>query len=211
MSRTVSPLSLSATGTGERVSGSRPSFNSRIYLALIHYPVYNKEGNVIASALTTIDIHDFSRLARTYQLGGVWIVTPLASQKKLMERMVAHWTQGYGATYNPNRKDALQVLQQADTVDKMVEQIGEITGKKVVSVATSAKRFPHSLSVSRLREMVSRSSDVFVLLFGTGWGMSQATIEKCPWVLTPIRPYGYNHLSVRSAAAIICDRLIGDE
>ena len=188
-----------------------PSFNDRIFLALVHYPVYNKERDTIASALTTIDIHDFSRIARTYQLGGVWIVTPLKSQKDLLDRMVNHWTRGFGATYNPNRKDALQVLEQADTVDEMTDKIHHATGKDVKSVATSARSFPHSIPIHILSETINQSPDTFVLLFGTGWGLSETLIEKCEWVLTPIRPYGYNHLSVRSAAAIICDRLIGEE
>ncbi len=192
------------------MTGEQP-FHERIHLALIHYPVYNKEGDIIASALTTIDLHDFSRLARTYRLGGVWIVTPLASQKELMDRMVAHWTRGYGATYNPNRKEALRVLRQVDSVDEMLARIRETTGSEAISVATSARTYPHGLSATRLKETIQRSQDVFVLLFGTGWGLSETIIEACQWVLTPIRPYGYNHLSVRSAAAILCDRLIGDE
>jgi hypothetical protein len=186
-------------------------FNRRIHLALVHYPVYNKEGDIIASALTTIDIHDFSRVARTYQLGGVWVVTPLESQKNLLDRMVRHWTEGYGAIYNPNRKEALQHLNLANSIDEMTEKIRRVTGSPVRHVATSAKVFENSLSITALSEIIQTSSEVFVLLFGTGWGLSETIIKGSEWVLTPIRPYGYNHLSVRSAASILCDRLIGEE
>ncbi len=183
----------------------------RIHLGLIHYPVYNKEGEIISSALTTIDIHDFSRIARTYRLGGAWIVTSLKSQKDLLNRMVDHWTKGFGATYNPNRKEALQVLRQADSVEEMMSRIERVTGHRVTTIATSARLFPNSLSISTLSRILQQSTDIFVLLFGTGWGLSKTLIGKCHWILTPIRPYGYNHLSVRSAAAIICDRLIGED
>ncbi len=189
---------------------NRP-FNERIFLALIHYPVYNKEGDIIASALTTIDIHDFSRIARTYRLGGVWIVTPLKSQQVLFDRMVNHWTRGFGATYNPNRKDALKMLERAETVDEMAERIRETTGNPVRLVATSARQLSSGISFSGLLEEMERRPDNFALLFGTGWGLSAPLIERCEWVLTPIRPCGYNHLSVRSAAAIVCDRLIGEK
>lgn len=187
------------------------SFSKKIILALVHYPVYNKEGETIASALTTIDIHDFSRIARTYQLGGVWIVTPLQSQKELFNRMLNHWTHGFGATYNPNRKEALQFLNLADTLEDMTEKIQKTMKGTVIKVATSAKSFPNNIPIPALAEKIHRSSNPFVILFGTGWGLSKAIIRECEWILTPIRPNGYNHLSVRSAASIICDRLIGDK
>ena len=185
-------------------------FSRRIHLALVHYPVYNKEGDVIASALTTIDIHDFARIARTYQLGKVWIVTPLKSQKELFHRMVRHWTEGLGATYNPNRKEALEVLSVAESIEEMTERIHRATGHPVRRVATSARSYPGSIALPDLAETIRGSSDTFALLFGTGWGLTESVIRECEGVLTPIRPYGYNHLSVRSAASIICDRLIGD-
>ncbi len=191
------------------MTGANP-FSRRIHLALVHYPVYNKEGDVIASALTTIDIHDFARIARTYRLGGVWIVTPLESQKDLFDRMVRHWTEGFGASYNPNRKEALEVLEVADTIEEATKGIRQITGRPVRRFATSAKSYPDSVSVPALAETIRSTNDEFVLLFGTGWGLTESVIEGCEGVLTPIRPYGYNHLSVRSAASIICDRLIGD-
>ncbi len=187
------------------------SFSQRIHLALVHYPVYNKEGDIIASALTTIDIHDFARIARTYRLGGFWVVTPLQSQKDLLDRMVRHWTDGFGATYNPNRKEALQVLEVADTIGEMTERIQTMTGNPVRCLATSARSYPDSIDIPDLAEIIRGSPDAFVLLFGTGWGLTESVIGDCEGVLTPIRPYGYNHLSVRSAASIICDRLIGDE
>jgi len=192
-------------------TSSPDPFSKRVFLALVHYPVYNKEGDVIASALTTIDVHDFSRIARTYLLGGVWIVTPLQSQKALLDRMVTHWTHGFGATYNPNRKDALKVLNQADTIEEVVETIRKTRGFPVRKVATSARSFPNSIPLPVLSETVRQSHDSFVILFGTGWGLTETIIRECEWVLTPIRHYGYNHLSVRSAASIICDRLVGEE
>ncbi|MCB0360678.1 MAG: tRNA (guanosine(37)-N1)-methyltransferase TrmD, partial [Bdellovibrionales bacterium] len=36
--------------------------------ALMHYPVRNKQGEIITSSLTTIDVHDFARSAKTYGL-----------------------------------------------------------------------------------------------------------------------------------------------
>jgi len=50
----------------------------------------------------------------------------------------------------------------------------------------------------------------YLILFGTGWGMTEELIGKADAVLPPILGENeYNHLSVRSATAIILDRLIG--
>jgi hypothetical protein len=54
---------------------------------------------------------------------------------------------------------------------------------------------------------------VLLLLFGTGWGLTNEMLAECDFVLEPIAGLGknsYNHLSVRSAAAIILDRLLGN-
>jgi hypothetical protein len=47
-------------------------------------------------------------------------------------------------------------------------------------------------------------------MFGTGWGMSQELLDRADIFLDPINgPKEYNHLSVRSACAIMLDRLFG--
>ena len=57
----------------------------KLYVALIHYPVVNKNGETIASALTNLDLHDISRAAKTYGLEAFCVVTPLEDQKDLVE------------------------------------------------------------------------------------------------------------------------------
>ena len=48
-----------------------------------------------------------------------------------------------------------------------------------------------------------------VLVLGTAWGLSEDFILTADYVLEPIvGKTDYNHLSVRSAAAIIFDRLL---
>jgi tRNA (guanine37-N1)-methyltransferase len=50
------------------------------------------------------------------------------------------------------------------------------------------------------------------ILFGTGWGMADELIETCDAMLPSIMPdAGFNHLSVRAAAAIVLDRVAGDD
>jgi hypothetical protein len=43
-----------------------------------------------------------------------------------------------------------------------------------------------------------------------GWGLAPQALSLCTHVLEPVEGAdGYNHLSVRSAAAVILDRLLG--
>jgi hypothetical protein len=54
------------------------------------------------------------------------------------------------------------------------------------------------------------SDSPYLLIFGTGWGLSEEITSKADYLLEPIvGTTDYNHLSVRSAAAIILDRLMG--
>jgi len=49
-----------------------------------------------------------------------------------------------------------------------------------------------------------------LLVFGTGWGLTEEVTEKLDFMLEPIYGLGdFNHLSVRSAISIIIDRILG--
>ena len=47
-----------------------------IYLALIHYPVYDRDHKVVTTSITNMDIHDIARSARTYGVKRFFVVTP---------------------------------------------------------------------------------------------------------------------------------------
>jgi hypothetical protein len=50
----------------------------------------------------------------------------------------------------------------------------------------------------------------YLLLFGTGWGITDDVFSRADLFLEPIEgPTAYNHLSVRSAVSISLDRLFG--
>jgi hypothetical protein len=94
-----------------------------LYLALIHHPVYNKNGEVIASAVSNLDLHDISRAAKTYGVRAFYIVTPLADQRELAERILSHWTEGVGARYNPDRSEALRLIRVAVSLRAVRDEI----------------------------------------------------------------------------------------
>ena len=183
---------------------------SNIHLALIHFPVYNKIGEVVVSSVTTLDVHDVSRVCRTYGAGNFYVVTPLKTQQELVERMVGHWMTGHGAEYNPTRKDALQQTKVIKSLDEVINELTEQSGEKPCVVVTSAKEVPNSIGYKSLREKLNKDGGPVLLVFGTGWGLEKNLIKNADYVLEPIKGNsGFNHLPVRGAIAIILDRLLG--
>jgi hypothetical protein len=179
-----------------------------LYVALTHYPVVNKKGNVIASALTNLDLHDISRAAKTYGLKSFFVVTPLEDQKELAGRIISHWTDGFGSAYNPHRRSALELIRIRDSLAAVYQEVAAEESNYPVTVATCARKYPASISYQELRAMLDNGKP-YVLILGTAWGLAEDLISGADYVLEPIAgSTDYNHLSVRSAAAIIFDRLL---
>jgi len=182
----------------------------RLYVGLVHYPVYNKNRELIASAITTFDLHDLARLAKTYGVKRLFVITPLEDQQDLADRVIRHWTTGFGATYNPNRKEALELIKVCSTIGDCIGEVQGIEKERPVIVSTDASvKRPEILGYSQAEAMV-RADKLILLLLGTAWGLGEEVIERADYFLDPIKTdRDYNHLSVRSAAAIILDRLAG--
>jgi hypothetical protein len=83
---------------------------SNLSIALLHYPVYDKNRLEVATAVTNLDLHDIARASKTFGLYKYFVVTPLREQQVLASRIVQHWQEGWGATYNPKRKAALDLV-----------------------------------------------------------------------------------------------------
>ena len=180
-----------------------------LYVALIHYPVVNKNGEVIASAVTNLDLHDIARASKTYGVIGYYVVTPLEDQKALVEKIISHWVTGVGAAYNPVRREALELIRVKDSVAAVIEDIRNRGEGMPKTVVTSAREYPRSIGYETFREMLETGSP-YLLNFGTAWGLSESLISEADYVLNPIKgKCGYNHLSVRSAVSIILDRVMG--
>ncbi len=182
---------------------------TNLYVALNHYPVINKNGDIIASAVTNLDLHDIARAAKTYGVRSFYVVTPLVDQKILVDKIIAHWVDGFGARYNPKRKEALELIRIKNSLDEVIDHIRTTAGNSPKTVVTSARQSSRNLSYGKFREML-QDSNPYLLLFGTAWGLSKQFIMEADYTLNPVLGNtGYNHLSVRSATAVILDRLFG--
>jgi hypothetical protein len=182
----------------------------RLYIGLLHYPVYNKNRQKIASAITTFDLHDLSRLARTYAVKRFFVINPLKDQQRLAGRVLKHWVVGFGSNYNRYRKEALQLIGIVPSLEASIREITETEGEAPLLIVTDAsKQTERSLTYSEAVNIMN-SGKVVLLLFGTAWGLDAEIMRKADYILDPVEGgTDYNHLSVRTAAAIILDRLVG--
>lgn len=185
---------------------------NNLAVALVHYPVYNKHHEVVTSALTNLDQHDIARSSKTFGLDRFYIVTPSAEQRKLAERISGHWQQGWGAGYNPDRREALDIVRVTPTLETAVADFQSEFSKQVRIAVTGAAQRSGSIALVAFRRLLQESDQPYLLLLGTGWGLTDECFSTADLILEPIAGNGvYNHLSVRSAAAIMLDRLRGIE
>lgn len=180
-----------------------------VYVGLVHYPILGKQGETITTSVTNLDIHDIARSCRTFGVKKYFIITPLKIQQDLVQRILGHWKKDESGFYNPDRQNALSVAELIDSVELAQQEVAKIEQGPVKIVVTGA-RFDSSLAVSEMMRSVSVDKGSILLLFGTGHGLQQAVVESADYALAPIlgnAQDGYNHLSVRSAAAIYLNQI----
>lgn len=182
-----------------------------LYIALLHHPVYDKNGTVVTTAVTNLDVHDIARLAKVYGLRASYVVTPVLTMRRLVCRIIEHWETGTGGDYNPTRKEALALVHVTDTLETTICEVERDAGALPCVVATSARGGESRISFADLRARIAADSAPYLILLGTGWGLTEESLERADVILEPIRGTStYNHLSVRTAAAVILDRLRAD-
>jgi hypothetical protein len=182
---------------------------ANVYLALLHHPVYNKRGDVVTTCITGFDLHDIARSAVTFGVKKYFVVNPLPAQQEFARRIFEFWMDESSLEFNWTRAEAFKLIAILGTLEEAVGEVEKAEGQRPKLVATSAK--PRTtLSFEQLNAEIKRGDRPILLLFGTGWGMADEIFAKVDGVLPPIDgPTEYNHLSVRSATAIILDRLLG--
>ena len=177
-------------------------------VALLHYPVLDKQGALLTTTFTNLDLHDMARSVRTYGLSALYIVHPHESQRMLAGRVLEHWLEGAGGKRIPARADALSVVRVVSTLAEAIEAHGQAE-----VWTTAAKGRGETISYGEGKTLIHEQQGPPVLLcFGTGWGLAPSVLDAAARRLEPIDPpHGdrFNHLSVRAACAISLDRLFG--
>lgn len=185
---------------------------SRSYVALVHHPVYDKQHQVVSTSVTNLDIHDIARSCSTYGVAGYYVVHPVAAQRQLVERILGYWNDGPGQSQNDFRREALSYVRVVPSMDEAIEAIHREQGQRPAIIGTSARPTGPAVSASALRAACFNDARPLLLVMGTGWGLTEEFMSHVDRVLEPIQGTApYNHLSVRSATAIILDRLFAEE
>lgn len=180
------------------------------YIGLVHGPIKNKRGDEVTTSVTNLDIHDIARSARTFGFKGYFIITPIKLQQELVQKILDHWNTDLANEYNPDRQSALGFIRLADSIEDAQRQIAEIEKQTPFTTVTGANFESYDGREDELRQRLMLDNKALFLLFGTGWGLTASVVDAADFRLEPIfgaSEDGYNHLSVRSAVAIYCDRL----
>ena len=192
-------------------AGIIPWLSGGAYVMEVHYPVLDKRGEKSSTAITGMDLHDIARACRTYGIKKYLLVTPIAQQREMAKRIAGHWTSGWGADYNPDRREAFSTLKIFASVQKAIAWAEEKEKKPVFKIATTAKRHAGAQHWLTLKREILRRDHSPLIIFGTGWGLHDEVMEMADAVMTPIcgGKDDWNHLSVRSAVSITLDRFFG--
>jgi len=180
------------------------------YVALMHHEVLLPNGPGTTS-VTSLDVHDIARSSKTYGFQGFFVVTPLRDQQKIAQKLLNFWQYEGGSQYNPDRQEALATTSIVSTIDEVIAQIAARHGERPIVIATSAKTVDaHKMITYYDQSVVWQSRKPVLILLGTGRGLAPQAYDRAQYILAPIEGLStFNHLSVRSAAAIIFDRWIG--
>lgn len=192
----------------------------RIAVGLCHHPIKDQRGNVVATNITNLDIHDIARACRVYGVERYYLIHPLQDQQQFVHRILDHWRVGEGASFNHMRKTSLTMVHTADSLAKALADWGGRA--KLVSThprpvegvpAVTFRALKSEIDASRARKDVPPEEQPrLFLLFGTGFGLTDEMMRSCDALLEGIRGASaddYRHLSVRSAVSICLDRLLG--
>lgn len=182
-----------------------------VAVALVHHPVLDRVGDTVTTAVTSLDIHDVARIARTYDAAPYYLVSPVEAQRGMVERIAQHWKDGEGYKQDHPRVSAMAQIRVVESIAAAVADLQATHGEPPRIVVTGARLSGDVTSFADLRgRLASGEAKSWLVLFGTGWGLTPSVVEAADVRLEPILGRaGFNHLPVRAALAIVLDRLLG--
>jgi len=183
---------------------------SSVSIGLVHFPVLDRQGAIITTAITNLDLHDMARSSCTYGVRSLFVVHPVAAQRELALRVKAHWTSGTGAVRIPRASPPWPLLEIVPAIDDVYAALG---GRSNVDVYVTSAKSDHrtTLGYAEARRRMDETPKKLARTLWHGWGLAPSfSTEPIPCSRhRGANPAGYNHLSVRAACAIVLDRLFG--
>ncbi len=138
-------------------SGLRDAVLQKIpphYAILMHAEVLLPDGTVGTTSVTSLDIHDIARSARTYGLRGYYLVTPLDDQRRIVRKLLDFWQTGVGVSYNPHRHEALKEVRIAESLEAALADIALREKQEPLLVVTSARPVEGNRNISFFEQQV---------------------------------------------------------
>ncbi|HLB93634.1 MAG TPA: tRNA (guanosine(37)-N1)-methyltransferase TrmD [Candidatus Babeliales bacterium] len=182
------------------------------YVVLMHDQVVLKDSQQVGtSSVTSLDLHDIARSAATYGIKNYYIVTPLVDQQRIVQTLLDFWNGSSGIKHNIHRHIAVSKIKLKNSLEEVLQDIYAQEQVEPVLVSTSAKASYLAQRISYFdQEIVWQRAAPVLLLFGTACGLSSGLLERSDFILGPVMGFSdFNHLSVRSATAIVLDRWLG--
>ena len=170
----------------------------------------DRNGRIVTSAITSLDIHDLARSACTFGVRTFFIVHPVAEQRHFAATVIDHWKFDFGRAFDGRRREALELVRIVPELDDALAAAEQLAATRPLVVHTSA-RTQKGATFAQLRErMHAFDAPPLLILLGTGFGLAPEVAQRSDLLLQSIRGVGdYNHLSVRAAGAIILEGLRG--
>lgn len=187
----------------------RMRYGKNLCFCLCHSPVLLEKDKSGCSSLTNLDIHDIARISRSYGLGPFFVLHPYDDQHQLLGSILEHWRRS--GESHADRKRALEHVQAVKTFEDVENFCIEYYGKAPSWLVTSAnwpKKNNSCISYKEIRKLCADGPVIICL--GTAKGLDISLLPIKYLRVAPIRHLDENHLSVRSAAAIAADRILGD-
>ena len=196
--------------------GLAKKFIPNHYVALMHTQILVKDNQVGNNSITSLDIHDIARSCATYGIKNYFMVTPLEDQQKILKNFLGFWKSDEGKEYNQSRFDAVKAVEYANNFEDVLQKIKEKEGLEPLIISTSARidlvqkdGKPQLINYFAQNEVFKQKRPILIV-FGTAKGLSEQILKRSDYLLEPVVGMtDYNHLSVRSAAAIVLDRWLG--
>lgn len=187
-------------------------------VVLLHHPVTNRKGETVATSITNMDLHDISRTCRTFEIDHYYLVSPIIDHQKLVGSIIEHWQKGSQAEWHPDRAEALSRVKVLSSFQDVKDDLTKLyPGLPLEVTMPDARPLPNQLTYAEARKkwQCEAKMGIKLVVLGTGWGVAPEFYQEVHTYLGPIYgplgSDGYNHLSVRAAAAIILDRLFSVE
>src|SRR5262249_10206420 len=130
----------------------RSSAMKSVAIALVHHPVLDRQGDVITTAITNLDLHDLARSACTYGVRTLFVVHPVLAQRELALRVKMHWVGGSGAKRIPTREPAMALVDVLPSLDDVHAALGSRSNVEIyVTSARSDERRTTSYAGARAK------------------------------------------------------------